>query len=138
MYAVITNVVLASVALMVVQAETYAMLEAVAYARRIDGSLARKFRVGSVRYEWASVIWHETSVEMPAYSITRPLALFVATVFGAVTGMEFAGLPGNGPLTIFMGLAVSGGYFVKAYGASFVAHREHVAECQRQGTWHLA
>ena len=89
MYAIITNMVLAAVALMVVQAETYAMLEAVAYARRVDGALARKFRVGSARYEWASVIWHETSVEKPAYSIVRPLALFLVTVLGSMAAMDF-------------------------------------------------
>lgn len=138
MYAIITNMVLAAVVLVVVRAETYAMLEAVAYARRIDGSLARKFRVGSARYEWASVIWHETSVGKPTYSIMRPLALFLATVFGVVALMDVAGLPGDGPLAVLMGLAVSIGYFVQAYGASFAAHREQVAECQRQGTWHLA
>ena len=138
MYAIITNMVLAAVALMVVQAETYAMLEAVAYARRVDGGFARKFRVGSARYEWASVIWHETSVEKPAYSIVRPLVLFLVTVLGSMAAMDFGLDVVDAPLALLMGLAVSGGYFVKAYGASFAAHREHVAECQRQGTWHLA
>lgn len=138
MYAIITNMVLATVALMVVRAETYAMLEAVAYARKLNGSLARKLQIGGVRYEWASVIWHETSVEKPAYSIMRPLALFVVTVFGAVAAMEIAGLRSDGPLVVLMGLAVSIGYFVQAYGASFAAHREQVAECQKLGTWHLA
>ncbi|MBZ2208585.1 hypothetical protein [Massilia soli] len=134
----ITNMVLTALALVVVRAETYALLEAVAYARKLNGSLVRKLQIGSARYEWASIIWHERSVEKPAYSIMRPLALFIATVFGAVAAMDFAGLPGNSPLVMLMGLAVSGGYFAKAYGASFVAHRQSVAECQRQGTWHLA
>lgn len=138
MYAVITNTVLAAVVLMVVQAETYAMLEAVAYARKLDGSLVRKLQIGAARYEWASVIWHGMSVEKPAYSIMRPLALFVVTVFGAVAAMDIAGLPSDAPLVVLMGLAVSIGYFIQAYGASFAAHREHVAECQKLGTWHLA
>lgn len=138
MYAFIANMVLAAVVLMVVQAEVYAMLSAIAYARKMNGSVVRKLQIGSARYEWASVTWHETSVDTPAYSIMRPLALFLATVFGAVAAMDFAGLPGNGPLVMLMGLSVSGGYFAKAYGASFAAHREYVAECQRQGSWHLA
>jgi hypothetical protein len=138
MYAIITNMVLAAVALMVVQAETYALLEAVAYARKQDGSLMRKIRLGGARYEWASVLWHETSVERPAYSISRPLVLFLVTVFAAVALMDIAGLPGDGPLGMLMGLAVSIGYFFRAYGASFTAHREHVAECQKLGTWNLA
>jgi hypothetical protein len=138
MYAFIANMVLAAVVLIVVQAETYAILQAVAYARKLNGSLPRKVQIGCVRYEWASVIWHETSVEKPAYSIMRPLALFLVTVVGAIAAMDFAGLRGNGPLAMLMGLAVSGGYFVKAYGASFAAHRAHVAECQKRGTWHRA
>lgn len=138
MHAFFTNMVLAAVVLMVVQAETCAVLEAVAYASKLDGSLVRKLQIGAARYEWASVIWHETSVEKPAYSILRPLALFVVTVFGAVAAMDIAGLSSDAPLVVLMGLAVSIGYFVQAYGASFAAHREHVAECQKLGTWHLA
>ena len=114
------------------------MLEAVAYARKLNGSLVRKLQIGGARYEWASVIWHETSVEKPAYSIMRPLALFLVTVLGSMAAMDFGLGVVDAPLALLMGLAVSGGYFVKAYGASFAAHREHVAECQRQGTWHFA
>lgn len=138
MFEIIANVLVAAVVLVVVQAEIYALLSAVAYARRLKGSLVRKLQIGSARYEWASVIWHEASVEKPAYSISRPLALFLITVLTAVAVMDFGGMPADGPLALLMGLAVSIGYFAKAYGASFAAHREYVAECQKQGTWHLA
>lgn len=141
MYAIITNMVLAALALMVVQAETYAMLEAVAYARRVDGAFARKFRVGSARYEWASVIWHETSMPSQglkaAYSIMWPLALGMATFVAILAAMFFELLPADPSLAFMLGTLTGVGFFGVAYGPSFAVSRTNVAEQQHAGTWQL-
>lgn len=139
MFAIIAMMLVSAIVMVVVQAEMYALLNAVAYARnQNDASLSQKLRLGSARYEWASVIWHETSVEEPVYSLSRPLALFIVTEFATVALMDYGLGAVDGPLALLMALMVSLSYFVKAYGASFAAHRELVAECQKQGTWQLA
>lgn len=138
MYAIITNMVLAALALAVVRAETYAILEAVAYTRKLKGTMASKIRIGCARYEWSSAFWHETSTSKPAYSIIRPLALALVTMVGAAAAMDFGGVTVDATLALLMGEVVGLCYFGWAYGASFAAHREHVAECQKLGTWHLA
>lgn len=142
MYAIIANMVLAAVVLMVVQAETYAMLEAVAYARKQEASLMRKIRIGSARYEWASVIWHETSMPSQglkaAYSIIWPLTLGMATFVSILAAMFFELLPPNPSLAFMFGTLTGVGFFGVAYGPSFAASRANVAEQQHAGTWQLA
>jgi hypothetical protein len=138
MFAIIAVMVAAAVVMVVVQSEVYAMLEAVAYARKLEGTMVSKIRIGCARYEWSSAFWHETSTDEPAYSVSRPLGLFLVTVFAAVAAMDFGGLTVNPPLAVLMGEVVSLCYFGWAYGASFAAHRAVVTECQKQGTWHLA
>lgn len=142
MYAIVTNMVLTAVVLMVVQAETYAMLEAVSYARKRDGTLMRKIRLGSARYEWASVLWHETSMPSqglkPAYSIMWPLALGTATFWSVLAAMFFEVLPFDPNLAFMLGTLAGVGFFGVAYGPSFAASRADVAEQQHAGTWQLA
>lgn len=139
MFAKITAMmILAAVVMAVVQAEAYAMLEAVAYARKLKGTMASKIRIGCARYEWSSAFWHETSTETPAYSVVRPVALFIVTTVAGTVAMGYSGLSVNSPLPVLMGEVVSLCYFAWAYGASFAAHRALIAECQKQGTWHFA
>ena len=142
MYAFVTNMVLATVVLMVVRAETYAMLEAVAYARKLNGSLVRKLQIGGARYEWASVLWHETAMPSQglkaAYSIMWPLALGMATFVSILAAMFFELLPADPSLAFMLGTLTGVGFFGVAYGPSFAASRANVAEQQHAGTWQLA
>jgi hypothetical protein len=138
MFAIIAMMVAAAIVMLVVQSEVFAMLSAVAFARKLEGTMASKIRIGCARYEWSSAFWHETSSDEPAYSIGRPLALFIATTVAATVAMDFGGVEVDGSVAVLMGEVVSLFYFAWAYGASFAAHRAVIAECQKQGTWHFA
>ncbi len=127
--------VLAAVVLMVVQAEVYAMLHAVAFARKWDGSLAQKLLVGGKRYEWASVIWHETTRVQPAYSVIYTMVVWFGTFLAVGTAMEYGALPFDAALAASVSVLAATGFFGVAYGEAFGAHREKIAAEQFAGTW---
>jgi len=111
----------------VVSSEVYALLHAVHYAVKQQGSLVRRFEIGLARYEWASPALHETACvaagREPAY---RASVVFLVWA-GALALLAFAVQP---PLVVMLGAAtlVAAAFGAASYGKAFLAHRSTVHE----------
>lgn len=128
-----------------VRAEVYAMLQAVAYARKCKGSLPQKLNIGSLRYAWGSFFWHETfalaNELRPAYRVSYPLFVWLGAFvlqLGMVWVMEGPTAPISAATMLMNGFSCAAIFFAVAYGPSFTAHRKHIVEQDKAGTWQLA
>ena len=110
----------------VVSGEVCAALHAVHYAAKQEGSFVRRAAMALARYEWASLLFHETACvaaeRKPAYR-----ASLVMAVFGAAAAlMAYAGAG----MYVVGGAATLAavGFGSVAYGKAFMAHRTLVRE----------
>ena len=134
MFNQIAMVVVCALVMSLVQAEVHAMLSAVAYARKFDGSLMQKLRIGAVRYNWASIVFSESD----AYSFFGPVVSAFAVFVGLVAAMYFDVVPFN-PGTALSGALFTGvGYFGFVFGPAFAESRAVIEEHSKAGTWAIA
>jgi hypothetical protein len=120
--------------------EVYAALKAFDYTRRLDGGSPRRRRsIAWSRYQWSSIVFHEAycrSMKVdPAYRLE-----FIAGVWalamaawgvGEILGMnQFSYLE-----MLNMQTATAAGFFIAAYGRSFLAHSREIAMHQDNRTW---
>jgi len=143
MFAIISVIVLCAVAVVVVQAEAYALLKGIEFGLKCKGNTAvERCNIAFNRYGWGSVVFHQAACarlgKKPAYRLEVPVALVWVT--GVVyRGAEFQGTPFAFALTTAMGAAaiVGIGFFAAAYGKAFVAARSEVSTHQEQGTGYV-
>jgi hypothetical protein len=111
----------------VVSSEVYALLHAVHYASKAKGSFVRQFSIGSARYTWGSIVFHETACaaanKAPAYRASVVFLVWASAVALMASTLAV-------PMVVMLGSAtlVAAGFATAAYGKAFVAHRIVVRE----------
>ena len=143
MFATICVIVLCAVAMVVVQAEAYALLKGIEFGIRCKyNTVSERCNIAFNRYGWGSLVFHQAACirvgKKPVYRLEVPAALML--VAGVVhRGAEFQGTPFDFALTTAMGSAalVGIGFFAAAYGKAFVAARSEVSTHQEQGTGYV-
>lgn len=143
MVATICVIVLCAAAMLVVQAEVYALLKAIEFGRKCKyNTVQERCIIATIRYAWGSVLWHEAACgrlgKKPAYRMSIPAVAVWAT--GVVhRGAEFQGTPFDFSMTTALGAAtmVSICFFAAAYGKAFVAARSDISTHQHAGTGYV-
>lgn len=121
--------------------EGFALLHAVRYARKLQGSLLQRARHGLARYQWASPCFHEVFMDRigqpPAYRMSTALFAWGGAMAVGVLAVYAAGVQGSVSALVPMGaaMAVSASFFVGAHGRAFMAQRTFILNSIQSGIW---
>jgi hypothetical protein len=143
MFATICVIVLCAVAIVVVQAEVYALFKGIQFGLKCKyNTVSERFTIAFIRYGWGSILWHEAACgrlgKKPAYRISIP-AVAVWAIGVVHRGAEFQETPFAFSMATALGAAtiVGIGFFAAAYGKAFVAARSELSTHQQAGTGYV-